>query len=146
VSEDSTRRGSSSAATASEPSVDPTQPTAKTEVPFIKPTKRPLASAEFPTDLVSLAVAYSDAVGQVQELQHDPAKLRQAERKLRMLHGIAEVLRSAKSEQIKLAESRLAKGVHSDSEQETLIERKANLAALDRILATEEAEKGQNAK
>jgi hypothetical protein len=54
-----------------------------------------------------------------------------------MLRGIVEVLRAAKAEQVALAESRLSKGLHSDSERDTLIERKANLAALDRILATE---------
>jgi hypothetical protein len=142
-SEDPTIGASSSAATASESSVDPAQPTIKSEDPFLKRTKRPLASAEAPTDLVSLAVAYSDAVGQVQESRHDPAKLRRAERKLRTLREIVEVLRSAKAEQVKLAESN---GVHSDAERDTLIERKANLAALDKILAPDETEKGLEAR
>jgi hypothetical protein len=133
VSQDQTIQPSFGAI-AAETSVDPAQPSMRHPDPFHSQPAPSLTSADTPTDLVSLAVAYSDAVGQVQESQHDPAKLRRAERKLRTLRGIVEVLRSAKAEQVKLAESN---GVRSDAERDTLIERKANLAALDKILATD---------
>jgi hypothetical protein len=65
-------------------------------------------------------------------------KLKQAERKVRMLRGIIEALRAAKQEQIKLGEARLATGAIGEADRDALIERKAKLAALDKILATSE--------
>jgi hypothetical protein len=129
------------------------------------PINRLVPTADSPTDLVALAVAYSDAWGQVHEYQHAldqrraeaklgivnageslPAKLGHAQRKVLMLRGIINELRSAKEEQIKLGESRLATGSLTNSDHDALIERKAKLRALDKILATEEPDNGKHAQ
>jgi hypothetical protein len=109
---------------------------------FVAPGSQTGIASNTPTDLVALAVAFSDALAQVQEFHgtNRPAKLRQAQRKVQMLRGIIEALRDAKKAQIQLLESRVAIG-QSPAENEALIERKATLRALDKILATEEPEK-----